>query len=246
MTLERQGASERYLTQAILGRNLRLKRRRVPEDVSDDPIVHDERASPPEWEPLTHLGNVDTWREVRIYLTCTLVGVESERQARAEKILHMVEAIGCRDVMIAWQEISVQDTINLKTLTTDPERISRFIERTEVRSFKSKALLRIGKLIFTWMILKNIEKKRNLSHYSKGPPNGKGQVLYQVFDDFVKEAYPGLQEGEERKAKHRKYREWWYESQTWVRMSNVFGCAILLLIPDGHCNKNGRSISNKQ
>jgi len=45
---------------------------------------------------------------------------------------------------------------------------------------------------------------------------------------------------------HSKYRQWWYESQIWVRMFNLFGPAILLLIPDGHCTKGGQPISNIQ
>ena len=253
---ERRGASERYLGQAIRGREVKLKRRRVPESMDVEEEATSKRRSTP-WEPPSGLGSQQAWLDERDRLVGTAFPEQSgldepRRRERAEELLHMIEAIGCKDVMAAWHNASMQEKSTVKleaaaAAANDLKAICQFVDKTQSKSFKDKALLRVGKVFFTLLIVKEIERIKTQVDINrpKPPPSGKGHVLYQAINGFLESAYPGIHE-DERDKKHRKFRDWWYESQIWVRMYSVYGFAILLLIPDGHCTKNGRSISNKQ
>ncbi len=70
--LEVQGQTERQVTEAVLGRSLKLKRRRVPDDVSDDEVTEDQQlASKVSWVPPSHLGPEKEWVEARDLLVTT-------------------------------------------------------------------------------------------------------------------------------------------------------------------------------
>lgn len=254
--LELQGRTERQVTEAALGQSLRLKRRRVPDDISDD--VDNGQAVKADWVPPSHLGPEKAWFEVRDYLVATVFGEGSEvtprkREERVGELLHMIEAIGCADVFAAWDRTIAKGRGHMKlnpSLQNVPKAICQLIEQTQARSFKDKVMLRIGKWIFTMKILQDVEMMRREAAVpredgGKAPADGRGHALFQAIERFLLDAYPELPEAE-RPTMHNKYRQWWYDSQIWVRMFNLFGPAVLLLIPDGHCAKGRQSISNKQ
>lgn len=248
------------MTQAVLGPNYRLKRRRVAEyDPNSEDSEVPNRRQMHIWVPPSHLGPPQAWIKERDNLAMTAFSNQSEdtapkRKERAEELLHMIEAIGCEDVMAAWDQAIAQERslrgLRSSLTSNSAQAICRFIERSQVKSFKDKVLLRIGKLLFTIRISQDVGNIRDAAALSrqKGnttPANGKGHAIYQAIEKFLAQAYPELRP-EEREKKHSRYRELWYEGQIWFRMNRVFGCSILLLIPDGHCSKGGRSISNKK
>ena len=57
------------------------------------------------------------------------------RQERAEELLHMVEAIGCRDLVVTWDEVIAQDRIELEISQADTaaKSISMLVKRTHVK-----------------------------------------------------------------------------------------------------------------
>ena len=115
--------------------------------------------------PPSHLGPQEMWIQERKYLAA----VSSkhgrpgrEHLARAEDLLRMIEAVGYKEVMTAWDEAIAQEQcyIKLGAQKTDSaaRAICQFIERAQVRSFTDKVLLRIGKWIFTMKILQDVNK----------------------------------------------------------------------------------------
>ena len=162
------------------------------------------------------------------------------------------------EVMKAWDDAIAQGKNHMKLAAprTDStvKAICRLVERAQVRSFKDKVLLRIGKRIFSMKILQDVVKFRRESAPSKqsdfkARATDKGNAVTRALTNFIDEAHPELQDpnlAKERDLKYRTYREWWWDSQIWILLYNGFGAAILLLIPGGHHTKGGYSVSNKQ
>lgn len=257
--LEVQGQTERQVTEAVLGRSLKLKRRGVPDDISDDEATEVQQlANKESWVPPSHLSSEKAWVEVRDYLVTTAFGDDREvtplkRKERAEELLHMIEAIGCAEVFAAWDKVIAEEKGRIKldvSFKDTAKARCQLIERTQGRSFKDKVMARIGKWMYTLRILQDVEIMRREASIAKelggkAPADGRGNMLFRAIDRFLYEAHPELQKAKQQ-VTHNKYRQWWYESQIWVRMFNLFGPAILLLIPDGHCTKGGQPISNRQ
>ncbi|KAK3169321.1 hypothetical protein OEA41_008704 [Lepraria neglecta] len=267
LELERQGRSERQIVDMILPprKTLRIKRRRVPEDISDDESNQDQQGSRKsrrvDWRPPLHLGSHDAWIEERNYLTATISKQRYGRSKqdcgeRAEELLRMIEAIGCEDVMTTWDEAIAEEKLGVRLPTADStaKAICQLVERAHVRSFKDKVLLRIGKWIFTMKMLQDVEKLRKDGAPSrqsvlKADVNVRGPALKRAFANFMGEAHPELQEPElnkQRDVQYAKYRNWWREGQIWVLLYNAFGAAILLLVPAGQRAEGGYSINNQQ
>ncbi len=265
--LERRGRSERQIVDMILPPNkkLRIKKRRVSEDISGDESGQNQeepkKSRRLNWEPPSHLGPQDAWLKERDHLAAISSKYEQpgpEHLERAEELLRMIEAVGCEEVMTAWDEAIAreQSHIKLGTPKTDStaRAICQLIEGAQVRSFKDKVLLRIGKWIFTMKILQDVEIERE-----RAPPeqstfkieaDDKGKkASTKAFAKFVREAHPELQEpslAKERELQYCKYRRWWRDGQIWVFLYNAFGAAILLLIPGGQRTKEGCAVYNEQ
>lgn len=171
----------------------------------------------------------------------------------------MIEAIGCEEVMTAWDEAIAEERSHIKLglPTTDltAKAICQLVERAQVRSFKDKVLLLVGKWIFTMKILQDVERIRKEGASSKQSSfnteaDDKGKkALTKAFAKFVREAHPELQEpslAKERELQYCRYRNWWHDSQIWVFLYNAFGAAILLLIPGGQRTKKGCAVYNEQ
>ena len=265
--LERQGSSERQIIEMILPLNktLRIKRRRVSEDILDEESDQGQQPSRKsrriEWSPPSHLGPQDAWIEQRKHLASTISKQRYGRSKqecgeRAEQLLRMIEAIGCEDVMTAWGEAIAQGklSIGVPMVESTAKAICQLIERAQVRSFADKVLLRIGKWIFTMKILQDVDRFRKEGAPSRQSPlkadaEVRGHALKRAFTKFIEETHPelqGPQSGKERDVHYRKYRNWWREGQIWVLLYNAFGAAVLLLIPGGQCAKRGFSVSNQQ
>lgn len=85
----------------------------MPEDISDDESrqtqLKSKKIHMADWVPPSHLGSEDAWLEEQNKLAATSFMCEHEEtqpkcQARAEELLRMIEAIGCNEVMMAWNE----------------------------------------------------------------------------------------------------------------------------------------------
>lgn len=69
LVLEHQGRSERQIVDMVLppDQSLRIKRRRIPEDISDDEPGQNQQGSKKSrgvgWKPPSHLGPQDVWIE---------------------------------------------------------------------------------------------------------------------------------------------------------------------------------------
>ena len=122
--VERQGRSERQIVEMALPPNktLRIKRRRVLEDILDDESDEGQQGSRKnrrvEWRPPSHLGPQDEWIEQRKYLAATISKQRYGRSKqecgeRAEELLRMIKAIGCEDVMTAWDEAIAQEKLSI-------------------------------------------------------------------------------------------------------------------------------------
>ena len=267
LELERQGRSERQIVDMILPLNkaLNIKRRRIPGDMSDDASDQDQQGSRKsrrvDWSPPSHLGSEDAWIEERDYLAATISKQRCGRskrecRERAEELLQMIEAIGCREIMTTWDDAIAEDRLGIRVQTAEStaEAICQLIERTQVRSFKDKVLLRIGKWIFTMKILQDVEKLKREGAPSrqsvlKADADVRGPALKRAFTNFMQVAHPELQKpdiNKQRDAQYSKYRNWWREGQIWVLLYYAFGAAVLLLIPAGQCAERGFSVSNKQ
>ncbi len=267
LELERQGRSERQVVDMVLPPNktLRIKRRRVPEDISDDESDRDQPGSRKsrrvDWRPPSHLGSENAWIEERNHVAATISKQRYGRSKpecgeRAEELLRMIEAIGCEDVMATWEEAIAEGKSGIRVPTADStaKAICQLIERAQIRSLKDKVLLRIGKWIFTMKILQDVEKLKKEGAPSrqsvlKADVDVKGPALKRAFTNFITEAYPELQKPEfdkQRDAQYSKYRQWWREGQIWVLLYNAFGAAVLLLVPAGQRAEGGYSVSNHQ
>lgn len=267
LELERQGRSERQIVDMVLppDKTLRIKRRRVPEDISDDESDQDQSGSRKsrrvDWRPPSHLGSQGAWIEERNHLAATISKQRHGRskqdcEERAEELLRMIEAIGCEDVMTAWDEAIAVEKSGVRVPTADStvQAICQLLERAHVRSFKDKVLLRIGKWIFTMKILQDVEKLRKEGAPSrqsvlKADVDVRGHALKRAFTKFMTEAHFELQKPEldkQRDVQYSKYRNWWREGQIWVLLYNAFGAAVLLLVPAGQRVEGGYSVSSKQ
>lgn len=267
LELEGQGRSERQIVDMVLPTNktLRIKRRRVPEDIANDESDRDQQGSRKsrrvDWRPPSHLGSQDAWIKERNHLAATLSKQmcgrsEPECGERAEELLRMIEAVGCEEVMTAWDEAIAEDKSDIEIPTADStaKAICQLIERAQVRSFKDKVLLRIGKWIFTMKILQDVEKFKKEGAPSrqsvlKANVDVQGPALKRAFMNFMEEAYPELQKPQferQQDAQYSKYRQWWREGQMWVLLYNAFGAAVLLLVPAGQRGEGGYSVSNHQ
>jgi len=267
LQLERQGRSERQIVDMVLPPNktLRIKRRRLPEDISDDESDQGQHGSRKsrrvDWRPPSHLGSENAWIEERNHLATTISKQRYGRSkqgcgGRAEELLRLIEAVGCKDVMTAWDEAIAVEKLGVRVPTADStvEAICQLIERAHVRSFKDKVLLRIGKWIFTMKILQDVEKLKKEGAPSrqsvlKADANVRGPAMKRAFAKFMTEAHPELQKPEldkQRDVQYSKYRNWWREGQIWVLLYHAFGAAILLLVPVGQRDEGGYSVSNQQ
>lgn len=269
LELERQGKSERQILDIVLPLNktLRIKRRRIPGDISDDESGQNQPESKKsrrvDWMPPSHLGPEDAWVKERDGLATIRYKhgheeIVPKHRERAEELLRMIEGIGCEEVMMAWDDAIAQEKSHVKLETpkvdSTAKAICQLVERVQTRSFKDKVLLRIGKWIFTMKILQDVAKFRKEGAPSKQSgykpeADGKGNAVTRALTIFMKEAHPELQKPhltKQRELEYCKYRTWWGEGQIWVLLCNAFGAAILLLIPGGHRIKDGHSISNRQ
>ena len=264
--LERQGRSERQVMEMIFpNKTLRIKRRRIPGDMSDDTSDQDQQGSRKsrkvDWSPPSHLGPEDAWIEERDHLAATISKQRCGRpkrecRERAEELLQMIEAIGCSEIMTSWDEAIAEDRLDIRVQTKDStaKAICQLIERTQNRSFKDKVLLRIGKWMFTMKILQDVEKLKKEGAPSrqsvlKADADVRGHALKRAFTNFMQVAHPELREpdiNKQRDAQYSKYRNWWREGQIWVLLYNAFGAAVLLLVPAGQRAERGFSVSNKQ
>ena len=172
-------------------------------------------------------------------------------QARAEELLRMIEAIGCNEVMMAWNEAVTQEKsqANPKTQMTHStaKAICHLAERTANRSFRDKVIMRVGKWIFAMKILQDVNKFRQQGVPSrqigiKPDADHGGNAVTRALTMFMKEVHPNYLKPDqikERQQEYRKYKKWWDEGQIWVSLSNAVDAGILLLIPGGHCAEDG-------
>lgn len=268
LEIERRGRSERQMVDMVVppDKTLRIKRRRVPEDISGDepdPKPQSKKSRRVFWAPPSHLGPQEAWIEERN----RLVGISSKDRRRktvarpwerAEELLQMIEAIGSEEVMKAWDNAIAEEKSHIRLAAAETpstaKAICRLVERAQVRSFKDKVLLRVGKWMFSMKILQDVGKFRMEGAPSKqsgfkAGANDKGNAVTRALSKFIDEAHPELQGpnlAKERELRYHSYREWWWDSQIWILLYNAFGAAILLLIPGGHRTKGGYSVSNKQ
>ena len=265
--LERRGRSERQIVNMILSPNkkLKIKKRRVSEDISGDEFDQNQeelkKSRRLNWEPSSHLGSQDAWLEKRNHLAAISSKYEqpeSKHLKRAEELLRMIEAVGCEEVMTAWDEAIAREQSHIKLGTSKTDSTARIIcqliEGAQIRSFKDKILLRIDKWIFTMKILQDIEteRKRASSEQStfriKADDKGK-KASTKTFAKFMKKAHFELQESslaKKRELQYCKYRRWWRDDQIWVYLYNAFDAVILLLIPGGQRIKERCAIYNEQ
>jgi hypothetical protein len=111
LKLKRQGKSERQILDMVLPLNktLKIKRRRIPEDISNDKLGQNQPKSKKsrrvDWMPPSHLGPEDAWIKERDGLATIRYKHEHEEivpkhRERAEKLLRIIEEIGCEEVMM--------------------------------------------------------------------------------------------------------------------------------------------------
>ena len=240
LELERQEGVGRDMVNMILPRNtnLRLKRRRRLEDieVESDDDQGGKRNCRAVWEPPNDLGPPDIWKQERDNLTIVAGrygGTAQEQRERAEELLRMIEAIGCKEVMMAWTEVVTQKDNRVPTTAKDAsaKAICQIVERSQTRSFKDVVLSRLGKFLFTTRILQDVTKFRKEPR-TDSQTQGKGNAVTRAFAKFVEEAHPGMVESF-RTREIGKYRNWWREGQIWVLLSGAYSPGILLLIPGG-------------
>jgi hypothetical protein len=208
-------------------KKLRIKKRRVSEDISGDESGQNQeepkKSRRLNWEPSSHLGPQDAWLKERDHLVAISSKYEQlgpEHLERAEELLRMIEAIGCKEVMTAWDEAIAQEQSHIKLETSKTDSTTRvicqLIEGTQVRSFKDKILLRIGKWIFTMKILQDVEIERERASPEQSTfkieADDKGKkASTKAFAKFVREVHSKLQESslaKKRELQYCKYRRW--------------------------------------
>ena len=264
LEIERQGTLDREILDSVLlpGCNFKLKRQRAPRAITSDESDQEEPRSKKKhkqaWEPPNDLGPREKWMEQRRYLLDNIADEAHGRShqapmGRAEELLKMIEAIGCRRVMQDWSEAVAQEKARIQPLGKDTyaKAVSQLIEMAQIRSFRDKVLLRIGQWMFTMKIIQDVEKikKTHLKKSSQAEDGAKGHVLKRAFTTFMDDAHPELKGedfAEQRKAQFSKYRNWWREGQIWVLMHMAFGATILFLVPAGQVTDRGFTVSNQQ
>lgn len=114
-------------------------------------------------------------------------------------MLRIIKAIGCEDVITAWDKAIAVEKSGVRVPTADStvQAIYQLTERAHVRSFKDKVLLRIRKWIFIIKILQDVEKLRKEGAPSrqsvlKADIDVRGHILKRAFIKFMTEAYPEL------------------------------------------------------
>ncbi len=190
-------------------RTFRIKRRRVPEDISGDkpdPKPQSKKSRRLFWAPPSHLGPQEAWIEERN----RLVGISSKDGhgrtvarpwERAEELLQMIEAIGSEEVIKAWDNAIAEEKSHIRLAVAEipltAKAICRLVERVQVRSFKDKVLLRVGKWIFLMKILQDVGKFRiegapSKQNGFKAGANDKGNAVTRALLKFIDEAHPEL------------------------------------------------------
>lgn len=210
--LERQGRSEWQILDMVVPpiKTLRVKRRRVPEDISDYDPGQDQngprKSRRADWRPPSHLGPQDAWIEERNQLAAVISNCRDgksgqEHLERAEEMLRMIEAIGCEDVMATWDATIAQEKSRIQAgvpiADSTAKAICQLIERVHVRSFKDEVLLRIGKWIFTIKVLQDVERFRkegapSRRSITKAEADVRGHAVKRAFPNFIKEAHPEI------------------------------------------------------
>ncbi len=265
--LERRGRSERQIVNMILSSNkkLRIKKRRVSEDISDDESDQNQeelkKSRRLNWESSSHLDSQDAWLEKRDHLIAISSKYEQselKHLKRSKELLRMIETVECEKVMTAWNEAIAreQSHIKLKTLKIDSmiKVICQLIEKTQIRSFKNKILLRIDKWIFTMKILQDVEIERKCASSEQSTfkievDDKEKKALTKTFAKFVREAHSKLQESslaKKQELQYCKYRRWWHDDQIWIYLYNAFDAVILLLISERQHIKEECAIYNEQ
>ncbi len=265
--LERQERSEQQIVNMILSSNkkLRIKKRRVSEDISDDESDQNQeefkKSRRLNWESSSHLDSQDAWLEKwdhLVTISSKYERSESKHLKRAKELLRMIETVECEKVTTAWDEAITQKQshIKLETLKIDSttEIICQLIKRAQIRSFKNKILLCIDKWIFTMKILQDveIERKRASSEQSTFKikvDDKEKKALTKAFAKFIREAHSELKESslaKKRELQYCKYRRWWRDDQIWVYLYNAFDVVILLLISKRQHIKEECAIYNEQ
>ncbi len=267
VNLERRERSERQIVDMILPSNkkLRIKKRRVSEDISDDESDQNQEEFKKNrklnWESSSHLDSQDAWLKKRDHLVAISSKYEqseSKHLKRAKELLRMIEAVECEEVMTAWDEAIAreQSHIKLETSKTDSTArvICQLIEGAQIRSFKNKILLRIDKWIFTMKILQDVEIERERaspeqSTFKIKVDDKEKKASTKAFAKFVREAHSELQESslaKKRELQYCKYRRWWRDGQIWIYLYNAFDAVILLLISERQRIKEECAIYNEQ
>ncbi len=247
MGLERRSRAERRIKGTVLSskNHLGMKRRRISvNDNEEDSNKEEGEANKvsPNWPS-------PEWREERdklfnICVTHEYGKDEAERWARADELLRMIEAVGCSEIMAAWTKAKAQyknnTTPGKKAAESTAKVIYRLAERTGVRSFNDKIILRIGKWLFALKISEDVNKSRGEKEVSGG------NAVTNALEKFLSEVHPDLTDPNQKKQEYRKYKKWWDEGKIWVALCDATGAGILLLIPGSHCVEDGHTISNKQ
>ena len=243
LELERQESVGRDMVRMICPQNanLKLKRRRRPDDieVESDDDQGGKRNCRAIWEPPQNLGPQDVWKQELENLTVVAGEYEATKQQqreRAEELLRMIEAIGCEEVRMAWEEIVTQKKNRPQITAKDApaKAICQLIERSQTRSFKDVVLSRWGKYLFATRISQDVNKFRKEPERSRtdSQTHNKGHAVTRAFAKFVKEVHPDM--GELSSTREvGKYRNWWRDGQMWILLSGVFSTGILFLIPGG-------------
>ncbi len=269
LELERQEKSERQILNMILPLNktLRIKRRRILEDISNDESSQNQSESKKsrrvDWMSSSHLSSEDAWVKKWDDLATIRYKHEHEEivpkhRERAEKLLRMIEEIECEKVMMVWNYAIAQEKSHVKLETSKidstTKTICQLVERVQIRSFKDKMLLRIEKWIFTMKILQDVAKfrKKDASFKQsdfKSEVDDKENAVTRTLTIFMKKAHSELQKShltKQRELEYCKYRTWWDEDQIWILLCNAFDAEILLLVPEDHRIKDEHSIFNRQ
>lgn len=267
--LERQGRSERQVLDMILPSNqaLRIKKRQLPNSLlveSPEESQHVVKKSLLlDWKPPAHLGPQEAWVKEREKLADIVsqygyVEPEDQGKVRAAELLPMIEAIGCEEVMEAWDQLYAHRKANTESKAPRPDStaqaICQLVERAQMESFKDKVLSRIGKWVFTLKIVQDVENLRkegapSKQNASRAGVNGEGNAVTRALTKFMNEICPALEEprlARERERQSSKYRKWWRDGQIWVLLCRKFGATILLLIPGGQRTRMGYSVSTQQ
>ena len=265
--LERRERSERQIVNMILSSNkkLKIKKRRVSEDISDDESDQNQEELKKSWrlnwKSSLHLNFQDAWLKKRNYLvviSSKYKQSESKHLKRVKKLLRMIETVECKKVMTAWNEAIAREQsyikLEISKIDSTTRVICQLIEKTQIRSFKNKILLRIDKWIFTMKILQDVEIERERASSEQSTfkikvDDKEKKASTKTFAKFVREAHSELQESslaKKQELQYCKYRRWWRDDQIWIYLYNAFDAVILLLISERQRIKEEYAIYNEQ